>query len=223
MQNASLWLRFWKGTGWLLFFTKFFIFSVLATLFWFLISIPYGKFLCEKTVQFERRSIPIMDASYTDERGITLKLTMARAVNEVAPLPKSGNVSLSIYPNTLHYNLIPFLALIFATPVRSRKHFLAFIVGGLALMSLSHFLHMHLNIQSYYYAQQTWEINPTIPTHQWFVWKKRLLQMMQGFMEQAGSMIAPLVLWMVYAQSWLFRKLRSSSHNNTELRLDAHR
>lgn len=39
----------------------------------------------------------------------------------------------------------------------------------------------------------------------------RMLQMLQGFMEQVGSMIVPFILWMVYAQSWLFRKLRSNS------------
>jgi hypothetical protein len=210
VANTSGWIRFWKGTGWGLFFFKFFVFSILAFLIWSVISIPYGRFLCETSVRYQRRSIPIMDVQYEDYRGITMEITMAPAVHVIVPLSKAVPVKTKIFPNTLHFNIIPFLALIFASPVRSGKHLIIFLVVSMILLSFSHFLHMNLNISSYYYGQQTWEINSSIPAHEQFLLRIRFISKLQAFMEQAGSMIIPFFLWMIYAQQWLFRKLRSS-------------
>lgn len=213
MQNVSRWSRFWKGTSWNLFFFKFFIFSILAFLFWSLISIPYGKFLCETSVIIMNQSMPIMGTRYTgiEDGRFTFQMQMEPARHEVVPLAEPKPFAFSIYPNTLNFNLIPFLALIFATPIRSWKRFVIFLVAGFILMSLSHFLHMYLNIKNYYYAEQNWLVNRSIPAHRHFEIQIRLIQKLQGFMEQVGSMIVPFILWMVYAQSWLFRKLRSNS------------
>ncbi|MGB4099867.1 MAG: hypothetical protein WBM02_10720 [bacterium] len=146
-----------------------------------------------------------------DDGRFTFQLQMKPALNEVAPLADPEPLALSIYPNTLHFNLIPFIALIFATPIRTWKRFLLSLIIGFALMSLSHFLHMYLNIKGFYYTKPTWLIDPSITAHVLFKIRIRMLQMLQGFMEQVGSMIVPFILWMVYAQSWLFRKLRSNS------------
>ena len=215
MQKASKWLRFWNSPGWMLFFFKFFIFSILAILLWSWISIPYGKFLCERALQFQRRSIPIMGTRFTgvDDERFTFQIQMKPAIDEVVPLADPKPVSISIFPNTLHFNLIPFLALILATPIRTKKRFLLFLVIGLVLMFLSHSVHLYLNIKSFYYSQQTWLLNRSIPAHANFEMRIRLFQKLQGFMEQAGSMIVPFLLWMIYAQPWLFRKLRSNPNN----------
>jgi hypothetical protein len=213
VQIGAKWMQFWKGTGWLLFFFKFFLMSVAAYILWSNVHPIYGRILSESVIALQKRYIPIRDTRYTDDHGITVDVLMSPAVHEVVPLSEAKPVVSRIHLNTLYFNTIPFLALILATPIQSKKRLLFFIIVGFFVLSLSHYLHMSLNIHSYYYSSQTWEMNRLNPVHQQFIFRVRLLGRLQSFMEQAGSMIMPFLLWMFYAQNWLFRKLRTTQRN----------
>ncbi len=216
MQLAVKLKQFWKGTGWLLFFFKFFLFSIIAYLIWSNIHPYYGKVLSESVIAIQRRYIPVRDVRYTDQHGITVEVLMRPALHAVVPLAEVKPVSARIHLNTLYFNTIPFLALLLATPFRSFKRLMIFLLVGFILLSASHILHMSLNIQSYYYSSQTWQINRNNPQHQQFLYRIRLISRSQGFMEQAGSMIMPFFIWMFYSQNWLFKKLRLNQQRVTD-------
>ena len=154
-----------------------------------------------------------MDVRYTGERGLTVTLLLGPADHEALPLEKPESFELHLYPNTLHFNIIPFLAIVFATPIKSPKRLVLFLIFGMMALIVSHFIHMHLNIKSFYYAKQSFVFKPGTMTQdqlaaaEYFYRKIRLLKLLQGFMEQAGSMIMPFLLWVIYAQQWLFRKI----------------
>ncbi len=121
MKESSYWNRFWTGEQWGLFFLKFFIFSILAFFVWSSFSISYGRILSDVTIGYLRGSVPILDVRHTDHRGLTVTLLLGPADNEILPLEKPMRFELHLYPNTLHFNLIPFLAIILATPLKSRR------------------------------------------------------------------------------------------------------
>ncbi|HPQ39111.1 MAG TPA: hypothetical protein PLV45_01950 [bacterium] len=215
--------RFLHSPKWGMFFFKFAIFSVLAFLLWNLISRPYGHFLCERVVAIQRSRLPIMDVKYTDYRGLTMKMLIGPAVNAPAPLKSPQPVPLEIYPNTLHFNIIPFLALLLATPLQSKKRLILFLVLGFLFLSLTHVLHLFLDIEAYYFGHQTFVIDKArmapdrLQEAQTFIYMIRLTAKLQGFMEQAGSMIVPAFIWMIYSQRWLFQALLKKNQSKRKL------
>lgn len=214
----NTWCQFWSGEQWRLFFLKFFVFSIAAFFVWSSFSIAYGRILSQWTIDNLRSSVPIMNVKFSDHRGLTVTLTMGPADKEVIPLEKPQITELDLFPNILHLNFVPFLALLFATPVTSIRRLVLFLLLGSLLLISSHYLHMYLNIRAFFYSQQTFAFNPASMTPEQlaaannFVTKIRFLKLSQGFMEQAGSMIMPFLLWVLYAQRWLFRKISTGGH-----------
>jgi len=196
-----------------MFFFKFAIFSVIAFFIWTLINDGYGRFICERTIALERGSLPIIDVNFTDYRGLTMEVLVAPAIDAPAPLKSPEPIRIRIYPNTLHFNIIPFLALLLATPLQSRKRLVLFLIFGFLILCISHFVHLFLNIEAYYFGKQTFVLDKELMSPerlreaQTFIYKNRLISKLQGFMEQAGSMIMPALIWMIYSQRWLFKKL----------------
>ncbi|MCD4653349.1 hypothetical protein K8T06_05385 [bacterium] len=224
LKLSKLLDQFLRAESWGMFFLRFTVFCVLAILFWSVINISYGKFLCDQILRFKRsQSLPILDVKYTDNRGLTMNLLLAPSTDAPAPLLKSENVDLAIFPNTLHFNIIPFLALIFASPLRTKKRLALFLVFGFMFLSLTHFLHLHLDIKAYYYSRQTFVTDSArmLPERlleaQKFIYYTRLLSKLQGFMEQAGSMVFPVFIWMLYSQKWLFETLLARSNQRKKI------
>lgn len=213
MDIRNTWCRFWSGEQWRLFFVKFFVFSVASFFIWSSFSIPYGRVLSQWSIDNLRSVIPIMNTQFSDKHGLTVTLTMGPADKEAIPLEKPEITKFDLLPNTLHFNFVPFLALLFATPVSSVRRLGWFMLIGSLLLISSHYLHMYLNIRAFFYSQQTFAFNPASMTPEqlaaanYFYTKIRFLKLSQGFMEQAGSMIMPFLLWVIYAQRWLFRKI----------------
>jgi len=210
--------KFFTAESWSMFFLRFAIFSLLAMMFWSIINIPYGKFVCEKTLAYERyRSLPILDVKYSDLHGLTMTILLAPSLKAPAPLIKPKNVELNIFPNTLHFNIIPFLALLLATPFRTGKRLVLFLFFGFIFLSISHFIHLHLDIIAYYFSQQTFATDTArmaperLQEAQTYIYYMRFIAKLQGFMEQAGSMVIPAFIWMIYAQKWLFSSLLEST------------
>lgn len=212
ISKALTW--FFKSEGWGIFFVKFAIFSILGLLIWNMINIPYGRFICERTLAYERsRDLPILDTRFTDEKGLTLNLLLAAATHAPVPLRDPRNVDFRIFPNTLHFNIIPFIGLILATPVTTVKRLVLFLIGGFLCLSITHFFHLHLDIAAYYYKQQDFVLDKQrmaperLREANAYMYRMNLIEKLQGFMEQAGSMLAPAFIWMIYSQKWLFRNL----------------
>ncbi|MBN1878495.1 hypothetical protein JW823_00110 [bacterium] len=213
MRFREKWHRFWTGEQWGLFFLKFFIFSIISYFIWSMFSISYGRFLSNLVIDNLRSRIPIMDVRFSDDRGLTVTVVMGPAVNEPLPLEEPKTFEVHIYPNTLHFNIIPFLAIFFASPIVNGRRTAIFLLLCLFALMISHYVHMYLNIWSFYYARQSFILDKSSMTQAqlqaaYIFYKKiNLLRLSQGFMEQAGSMIMPFMLWIIYAQGWLFRKL----------------
>ena len=214
MNNQSSIERFFKSENWGLFLVKFIIFAVLAFMFWSVINIPYGKMLCEQVVSFERsRGMPILDVKYTDRHGLTMKVNFAPPDNSPAPLKEKKTAEVIIFPNTLHFNIIPLLGLLLAAPYRNRNRLIFFLIAGSLVLYASHLVHLHLNLVSYRHLKYQFIVDKMRMSperyHQaieYLYWMK-LTTRLQSFMEQAGSMIVPLFIWMVYSQKWLFKSL----------------
>lgn len=211
--------RFFRSPRWSVFFVRFALFSVCAFFLWNLISIPYGHMLCQQIISFERsRGVPILDVKYSeDAHGLTMEVTFAPPSNSPAPLKEIKTVSIKVFPNTLHFNIIPFLALLFATPYQSRNRLLLFLFLGSGFLYMSHLIHLHLDLVAYRHLEYSFVMDKMrmsperFQQAKEFLYLMRLVTRLQGFMEQAGSMIAPAFVWMVYSQKWLFESLLKKS------------
>ncbi|MBN1550605.1 hypothetical protein JW979_04010 [bacterium] len=129
--------------------------------------------------------------------------------------PVTANVSF----NTAHYNIIPFLALLLASPFLSWKRLITFLVIGFLFLSLGHIIHIYLSLNySYfkyqednnYFPAQTVEMTD-LQQQQYSIWKYKFnaLKISFGIMDQAGSMIIPAFIWFVYASRWILKALLS--------------
>lgn len=215
---------FLRSQGWGMFFLRFAIFSVLAFFIWSSFNDVYGRFICERIVALERTRLPIMDVQFKDtqHRGLIMQMIIGPAVDAPAPLKSPEPIKIEIFPNTLHFNIIPFLALLFATPLQSRKRLILFLIFGFIFLSLTHFIHLFLDVEAYYFGHQTFVIDKLkmsperLQEAQTFIYMNRLMSKLQGFMEQAGSMIVPALIWMIYSQRWLFQSLLSSANSKRQ-------
>ncbi len=206
------WEKFWRpsGLGWWVFFVKFIFFSILAFFLWGFILEPYNAFLRKSTLYLVGRNLEVMDSRYTEDRG-SFSVLFEPYVGGPAPIKNPKPVSIDIFLNTVHFNIIPFLAFLFASPFISWKRLVVFFFAGSVFLCISHLIHIQLGLQSYYFANQTFIINPTIPNVQVWYYKIKLLRFMHGFMEQAGSMIVPAFIWMLYASKWIFSAILSAT------------
>ncbi|MBN2057117.1 hypothetical protein JW905_19480 [bacterium] len=104
---------------------------------------------------------------------------------------------------TLHFNVVPFLSLFLVTPgVRWRRR-LVFILTGFLALSATHVLHIELD----YYLKLHQEIHIDTADKTAFLMflKGRLMLYLQAFMEQAGSMLMPFFLWLLFFNKSIFR------------------
>ncbi len=218
MSTKSLWNKFWNppGKGYLLFFTKFILFSVIGFLAWNQINDYYNVFLKNASLELLKNKIPLVDHRFTPERG-QFELLLAPDYGAPKKTKKNENVAIKIYLNTVHFNLIPFFALIMATPFMSWKRLISFFLIGAIVLSFFHLLHINLDVKAYYHREQirkgvlkTSTARMTQEQYQnimkW-LWMKKVVQLAQGFMEQAGSMLLPAFLWFIYASHWILQSL----------------
>lgn len=114
--------------------------------------------------------------------------------------PRETKVTLNVL--TLHFNTIPFLALFLITPGVRLKRRLLYLLCGFILLSTSHVIHAKLDF--------TIVLNPTVTVTandfsslMMFLWRK-LIRYLQAFMEQAGSMLMPFFLWLLFFNRFVF-------------------
>ncbi len=109
---------------------------------------------------------------------------------------------------TLHFNVIPFVALFLATPGISWKRRLISLPIAFVFLSLSHLLHAYLN----YYAitHQKVDVMMNKPFQAWLkVSSMNLVLYLRAFMEQAGSRLISFLLWIVFYNKKIFETFRS--------------
>lgn len=201
------------GRGFGLFLLKFFLFSIVAWILWLGIRLPYNILLKSSAQWMCDTYFETIDYRYTTERG-TFEVMIKPDRTAPFQLIKANPVSIKIFFNTLHFNLIPFIALILASPLVSWRRFCLFFVFGFIFLFLTHQVHLLLDLKGYYYNIQkeqgyfqTGEIQVTqnqLAEMKNWQYRTNLWSTMQGFMEQAGSMIFPAFIWMIYASSWIF-------------------
>ena len=234
MNLRRLWVHFWKppGRGIGIFFCKFILFTILTFSLWNIIKTPYNYFLKDVSLHLIRKKLPYIGSRfYEDMKGIKdddprksrglLEIQFAPFVHGPIPLKKPKPVSVKLYLNTLHYNIIPFISFLLASPFITWKRLVFFLLIGSAILGVSHIWHIQLDLLSYYFQMQTFEYKPAslhpqqLQNAQIWLYKLKVLQGVQGFMEQAGSMIIPAFIWMIYAAKWILHSLLGSIAQKT--------
>jgi hypothetical protein len=216
------WRSFWQpqGKGYFLFFSKFLLFSILGFFLWSAVRSPYNLLLEKLALDVCQNNYPFIDHRFTQERGTYEVMFRPYKLGPIQPL-KDDPIPVKIFFNTLHFNIIPFLAFLFASPFVNWKRFFFYLVVGLFVLIGSHYLHMRLDINAAYFryqvrqgyfATENLQLTPEQFRSLFFwLWKLRALDTIQAFMEQAGSMIMPAFLWMIYANQWIFSSLLTRS------------
>ena len=214
MSVKKYWIKFWNpsGKGYLPFFLKFLLFSLIAFFIWNFSNDSYNLLLKDVSLNLLDESTPLVDHRFTQKRG-QLEILLAPNFNAPIKPSKVQNVAIKIFLNTVHFNLIPFFALILASPFVSWKRLISFFLIGLIILSCFHFIHINLNVRSYYHQEiirkgviQVSNARMSPERHhevmKW-LWINRVIYLTQGFMEQAGSMIIPAFIWFVYSSRWI--------------------
>ena len=193
-----IWKKFWQpeGKGYLLFFAKFFLFTVIAFLFWSAICAPYNSVLRRVSTYQLRKELPVLDVRAKEDRGKFEILLAPYTKGPVKPV-KQDSLAVSLYLNTIHFNIIPFISLLLATPLFNWRRLVVFLVIGAIFLSLTHYYHIQLDVKAYYFKIQekkgyfpVGQIRMTPEQHSAYVkwvWKIRLVNMLQG----------------IYGTSWL--------------------
>ncbi len=198
-----------------LFFFKFILFSILGWGLWIGIQIPYNLIL-NRTAKSISQGLPLIETKFSPDRGTFQAMFAPYSDGPVKPLKKKP-VAIKVLFNTLHFNIIPFFSLLLASPLTSRKRLIIFLIVGSLFLSLSHVVHLYLDIHTEYFRVQNdrgyFSIrNKQLPRQQYkeylkWVWKIRLIQALQSFMEQVGSMVVPALIWLIYASPWILASL----------------
>jgi len=179
----------------------------------------------KKLPVLDSRFYPEMEESndeYRKGRG-TLAVQFAPFVNGPIPLKNPKPVTVELHLNTVHFNVIPFLAFLLASPFVNWKRFLIFLFGGFIFLSATHIAHIYLDLLSYYFKLQTFEFNPSqmapAQLKSAYIWhyQRTVINSFQTFMEQAGSMIMPAFIWLIYAARWIFKSLLKKQEGKTVL------
>ncbi len=217
------------GRGLGIFFLKFFLFSIVALFIWLAVKDTYNVFLKDLSIGLIEDKIPILETRYYPEiegetdkknRG-TLGIVFAPYMNGPILLKQPKPVSVELHLNTIHFNIIPFLALILASPFLSWKRLLIFILLGFVFLSCTHIFHIHLDLMSFYFKSQTFEYNPStmapyqLKAAQVWLYQNKFRNSIQGFMEQAGSMMFPALIWLIYASRWLLGSILPATIRKT--------
>jgi hypothetical protein len=205
----------------LAFFLKFILFTLIALGLWLGIgigninipglSLPYNYVLKSWAVFVSTHSLPMIDYKFSTERGI-FEVMYKPMQNPPVPLVRTEPVAFKLTLNTLHFNVIPFLALILSSPITDFRKFGRFLLIGAAVLFVSHCIHIYLDLIAYYQKFQldnnylSMQISSSKEYAAFQSWKLKFnaILLVQSFMEQAGSMILPALLWMIFARNWIF-------------------
>ena len=211
-------LRFFlnpPGRGLGLFFFKFLLFAGLAYFIWVEIQVPYNNFLQDVAQYWLSNDATVSSFirahRFTPERGL-YEMSFAPYTADPVQPSRTEHLSIKMMLNVLHMNIIPFLAFFFATPFFRLRRFLVYFLISAIILVASHIAHVVLDINAYYFQYQMdnnyfTRVTVTLQELQDVIkpWKTRIriLILSQAFMEQAGSMLIPAFLWMIYAAPWL--------------------
>lgn len=169
-----------------------------------------------------REKINLLDIQFDPDRGI-LALMCGPFTDSPIPLQKFEPVTFKVNLNVAHYNFIPFIALLLASPWVSRRRLIVFLIAGTVILNLTHIFHVYNGIRYYYFQTQDtggyFKIqklaldSPQFTSYRSLKVKISVFRAFFGLMEQAGSMIVPAFLWFVYASGWILKALRSPGKN----------
>ena len=206
-----------EGKHFGLFFVKFIMFSIIAWGIWMGLKTPYNHLLKSVCDSICESKFPLIESRYTEDRGTYEAMFTPYMTGPLKPI-KMKPFAIKIFFNTVHFNFIPFLALLLASPMVSKKRLIYFILFGFIFLVCTHIFHVYMDINHYYFKVQlergyfpTHQVKMDAETYkQYWIWKKKILfnQEIQGFMEQAGSMIVPAFVWLIYASSWILKALQ---------------
>jgi len=101
-----------------------------------------------------------------------------------------------LYLSTLTFNAVPLIALFLATSGVAARTRMKRLLFAFPILSASHFFHMYLNIFSAQHAQVNVKIASVTAVMAFYF--TRFIFHLQGFMEQAGSMLFPFLLWLIF-------------------------
>jgi hypothetical protein len=119
--------------------------------------------------------------------------------------PPLGRVGLNAF--TLHFNAVPFFTLFLITPGVAWKKRLVFLLIAFCLLSVSHIIHAQLDFYVTLNQEVTIEQGNIKSLLGYF--GKRFMLYLQAFMEQAGSMLMPFFLWLLFFNKQVFVMAKS--------------
>lgn len=210
-----------------LFFTKFLLFTVLLFFAWEYIRIPYNSILRDAAHWWINNDATVapfaLDDRFSEENG-TYEINFRPYSLGPIALSREEPFSVKLILSMVHMNLIPFFAFFLASPFRSFRRFCVYFSISFMCLILSHFLHIFLDINAYYFKIQIdgnyfSQVQVTILELQEVIkpWQTRIrmLILSQAFMEQAGSMLLPAFFWMIYASPWILAGVSKKSLVNS--------
>jgi hypothetical protein len=179
--------------------------------------IPYNHLLKSVTLVMVSKPVPVVDIQFDADEG-TLSLLCEPYAEGPVPLKKTDPVAFQINLNITHYNFIPFLALLLASPLVSWKRLMTFIIIGGIILGMTQVFHLYNGVRYYYFQTQEkggyfkaqkFSVNsPRFQEYKKLKVKIAVFRAMYGLMEQAGSMIMPALIWMIYASQWILMALQ---------------
>jgi hypothetical protein len=109
---------------------------------------------------------------------------------------KSPETAVTLNIFTLNFNVIPFLSLFLIMPSTPWRRRILYIAIGFTLLSMTHYVHAKLDI--YVQMHKEVQIEPgSLSSYGNYLWQRFILYL-RSFMEQAGSMLMPFFLWLLF-------------------------
>jgi len=180
------WKTFWnpQGRGYLLFFSKFFVFALLGFFVWIGFRYPYNFVLNHISSVIVEHSLPVIDHRFNPDEGSMEVMCEPYRDGPIKP-QKNKPVVPRVWFNVVNYNLIPFFAFMFASPVEKWRKLFIFLLIGVIILGCTHVFHIYIGFKYNYFKIQFDRDYFTIKNHeitkqeyneyQHWRWKNQLL------------------------------------------------